>query len=62
MNIFIKITNFLRETHVELKKVNWPTKPEIIKYTLLVVGISLGTAFFLGGLDLGFSELLSIFI
>ena len=62
MKISTTIINFLKETKVELKKVNWPSKPELIKYTIMVIGMSLGVAVFLGGLDFGFSKLLSIFI
>ncbi|MEK7627197.1 MAG: preprotein translocase subunit SecE [Patescibacteria group bacterium] len=62
MKFSTTIINFLKETKVELKKVNWPSKPELIKYTIMVIGMSLGVAVFLGGLDFGFSKLLSIFI
>lgn len=62
MKIAATINNFLKEVRIELKKVSWPGRPEIVKYTLIVIGVSLGVAFFLGGLDFGFSELLSIFI
>lgn len=62
MKIANTIINFLKETKIELQKVNWPTKPELVKYTLIVIGMSLGVAFFLGGLDFGFSELLRMFI
>jgi len=34
-----------------MKKVTWPTKKETVHYTLLIIGISLGTALFLGALD-----------
>lgn len=30
-------TRFLRETKVELKKVTWPTKQELIAYTAIVL-------------------------
>lgn len=46
-----KITNYLQESVAEMKKVTWPTKKETYNYTLLVIGISLGTALFLGVLD-----------
>ena len=45
------IINFFREAKAELKKVNWPTKNQTINYTLIVIGISLAVAIFLGGLD-----------
>ncbi len=46
-----KITNYLKQSIVELKKVVWPTKKETTQHTLLVIGISLGVAIFLGALD-----------
>lgn len=62
MNILSKITNFLKEAKVELKKVNWPTRKEIVKYTLIVIGASFFVAFFLGGLDFLFTWLISKFV
>ncbi len=62
MNALNKITTFLKEVKVELKKVNWPTKQETIKYTLIVIGVSLAVAIFLGGLDFIFTWLLGKFI
>ncbi|HAO81356.1 MAG TPA: preprotein translocase subunit SecE [Candidatus Veblenbacteria bacterium] len=35
----------------ELKKVIWPTKNEIIQHTLVVIGLSLFLALFLGAAD-----------
>jgi len=62
MSIFTRITNFLKETRVELKKVNWPTRKETVKYTLIVVGLSFAVAVFLGGLDYLFTFLISKFL
>lgn len=61
-NLLQKITTFLKEVRVELKKVNWPTKQETIKYTLIVIGVSLAIAIFLGGLDFIFTWLLNEFV
>ena len=62
MNILNKLTNYLKEVKVEIKKVNMPTKQETIKYTLIVIGLSLVVAIFLGGLDFLFSFLVSKFL
>ncbi len=48
-----KIVSYFRESRDELKKVVWPSRNETIKYTLLVLGISLFTALFLGAADFG---------
>jgi len=47
----LKISAFLKEMVLEIKKVTWPTRDQTIRYTLIVVGISLGVAIFLGGMD-----------
>ncbi len=46
-----KLTNYIRESVQEMKKVTWPTKKETYNYTLLVIGVSIGVAAFLGILD-----------
>ncbi len=62
MNIFERLTKFLKEVRQELKKVTWPTRQDTIKYTLIVIGVSLVAAAFLGGLDYLFSLGLEKFI
>lgn len=54
--------DFLREVRIELKRVTWPTRQQTIKYTLIVIGLSLAVAAFLGGLDFLFSWLLNRFV
>ena len=53
------IIQFLREVRVELSKVSWPSRDQIVTYTLAVIGISLFIAAFLGLLDAGFVYLLN---
>jgi len=50
-----KLTTYIKESIEEMKKVTWPTKQETYHYTLLIIGISLGIALFLGLLDYIFS-------
>ncbi len=57
-----KIIKYIRESRDELKKVVWPSRPETIKYTLVVIGISVGLAAFLGAVDFGLSTLLDLVI
>ncbi len=61
-NIPSKIVTFLKEVRLEMKKVNWPTRDETVKYTLIVIGVSVATAIFLGGLDFIFTTLLNKFV
>ena len=46
-----KVTTFLKDVKIELSKVSWPTKDQTVKYTLVVLGLSLTVAIFLGGVD-----------
>jgi len=57
-----KIVAFLKEAKLEMKKVNWPTRQETIRYTLIVIGISVAVAIFLGGFDFIFTTILNKFI
>ncbi len=50
-----KLINYIKGSIEEMKKVTWPSKKETKNYTLLVVGISLAIALFLGALDYVFT-------
>ena len=54
--------HYLKEVRTELKKVNWPTREQTIKYTLTVIVISLATAIFFGALDYVFGWLLNTLV
>ncbi len=56
------IIRFFTEAKGELMKVNWPTREQLIRYTVLVVVISLAVAVFLGALDTLFSYLVETFL
>ncbi|MCL4426934.1 preprotein translocase subunit SecE [Patescibacteria group bacterium] len=57
-----RIKKYFTEVVQETKKVSWPTRQETLVYTVVVVIISILTAFFLGGLDYLFTFLLKKFI
>jgi len=61
-NLTKKIVSFLKEVKLEMKKVNWPTRKETIKYTLIIILVSIVVAVFLGGLDFIFTTILNKFI
>lgn len=43
---------------MEIRKINWPSREQTIRYTAVVLGISLSVAIFLGGLDFVFTFIL----
>lgn len=54
-----RLVRYVIDSKRELKKVTWPTKKETTKHTLIIIGVSLGTAVFLGVLDLVFSKIVA---
>lgn len=62
MNFIERIQSFLKEVYVELKKVNWLKRSEVLRYTLIVIAVTLIVAAFLGGLDYVFSALIKKFV
>lgn len=57
-----RLSRYFIESKDELKKVVWPTRKEAIKHTLIVVGVSVSVAIFLGladyFLNLGLEQLI----
>jgi len=56
------IIDYLRSTRGELKHVSWPTQRQTVIYTILVIAISLVTAFYLGALDFIFKRVLDFIV
>lgn len=46
-----KIKQYVKETVVELQKMTWPTKDELIGSTIVVIVVSLVVAIFIGIVD-----------
>ena len=47
----MRIVDFLREVRVELEKIVWPSRPQTIKLTIMVILVTLFVGFFIGGID-----------
>ena len=52
-----KIANYFKGAKEELSKVVWPSRQTTINHTLMVIGVSVAVAIFLGVVDLGLSQL-----
>jgi preprotein translocase subunit SecE len=57
-----QVKDFLREVHIELKKVTWPSRKETIAATGMVIVLSILVAFFLGLLDVGLAKAVGIIL
>jgi len=57
-NLFKAVGLFLRQAKVELKKVKWPTRKELIASTVVVIVLTLLVSLYLGLVDLGLIKIL----
>lgn len=56
------LIEYFKQVKSELKKVEWPTKKQVIKSTSLVLTVSILVGAFLGGLDLIFTQVFGLLI
>jgi preprotein translocase subunit SecE len=47
---------FLKEVRLELKKVDWPSRRELVSYTIVVLATLVVTTLYVAGLDFVFSK------
>lgn len=57
-----RLVNFLRDTVREMKKVSWPKRKELTRYTVTVMATVTLFAVFFAVLDLGISELIRLIL
>jgi preprotein translocase subunit SecE len=62
MSYIGKAGQFLRESRMELKKVKWPTRKELLASTAVVIVLTLIVAFFLGLVDFGLIKIMKTII
>jgi len=62
MNFVSKIVSFLKEVRLEIKKVNWLTRQEVLRHTIVVVLFSLVVSVYLGALDYIFQWILGVIV
>lgn len=58
MSIISQTANFAKEVKSELEKVTFLKRDALIKYTIMVIAISVLFSFFLGGVDAIFDVLI----
>ena len=57
-----KIVNYFKGAKEELSKVIWPSRKTTINHSLMVIGVSVAVAVFLGIVDLGLSKVVESLI
>jgi preprotein translocase subunit SecE len=62
MTITQRINLFFKEVWVEMRRVSWLSQKDVTRYTLVVLGITILVAGFLGGLDYLFTTIIKMFV
>lgn len=57
----MKLTDYIKDTKAEMSHVNWPTRSQTIRFTSMVIAVSVATAFILGFADFVFGKLITLF-
>ncbi|PIR05178.1 MAG: preprotein translocase subunit SecE [Candidatus Liptonbacteria bacterium CG11_big_fil_rev_8_21_14_0_20_35_14] len=57
-----KIQSFLGEAFFELRRVNWPTRQQTVRLTIVVIIMSLLVAIVLGIFDFVFTNIIDSFV
>ncbi|OGW71084.1 MAG: preprotein translocase subunit SecE [Omnitrophica bacterium GWA2_41_15] len=57
-----KITNFITEVKVEMQKVSWSTKDELVGSTTVVIASTLLLAMFIGIVDIVLSRFIGLIL
>lgn len=53
---------FLKEARMELKRVKWPTRKELLTSTAVVIVLTLIVAFYLGLVDFGLIKIIKVIV
>jgi preprotein translocase subunit SecE len=56
----MKFTEYVKDTRAEMSHVNWPTRQQTLRFTLMVIIVSVAVAALLGLSDFVFSKLLTL--
>lgn len=57
-----KLVNYLKGSREELAKVSWPNRETTVNHTVMVIGISIAVALFLGAVDYVLNKVLEVLI
>jgi preprotein translocase subunit SecE len=62
MNIINKVIEYLKQVYIEMRKVTWPGRNELVGSTIVVVVISVIVALIIFALDKIFTTVLTLII
>lgn len=56
------VVSYIRDSRTELKNVQWPTRAETVRYTVVILAVSLAVAIATGAVDAGLTYIIQKFV
>jgi preprotein translocase subunit SecE len=60
--MFDKVKKFLNDVYIELQKVAWPSRDELVGSTIVVIAMSIVMAIFIGVVDKVLGSLVNVLV
>ena len=57
-----RVQQFFREVTAEFRRVNWPSRAEVVRSTAVVLAVVVILAFYLGAVDVGLSRIVGVIL
>ena len=62
MEFLTRTQQFFREVAAEFRRVNWPSRAEVVRSTVVVLAVVVVLALYLGAVDIGLSKVVGVII
>ncbi len=62
MEFLRRVQQFFREVAAEFRRVNWPSRAEVARSTVVVLAVVLILALYLGAVDVGLARIVEVIL
>jgi len=62
MEFLTRVQQFFREVAAEFRRVNWPSRAEVMRSTVVVLVVVVVLALYLGVVDVGLSKVVGVIL
>jgi preprotein translocase subunit SecE len=62
MELLGRIQQFFREVAAEFRRVNWPSRAEVVRSTTVVLAVVVILALYLGAVDVGLARIVGVIL
>ena len=62
MEFLTRVQQFFREVAAEFRRVNWPSRAEVMRSTVVVLVVVIVLALYLGAVDVGLSKVVGVIL